>query len=56
MGKNKSFVLGGHGDTMVAMLNHTKLTVYQLKIVESGKLTQKDLESLVDRTKKGGAK
>ena len=54
--KIKSFVLGGHGDTMVAMLNHTKVDGVPIKkIVESGKLTQKDLESLVDRTKKGGA-
>ena len=51
--KIKSFVLGGHGDTMVAMLNHTKVDGVPIKkIVESGKLTQKDLESLVDRTKK----
>ena len=54
--KIKSFVLGGHGDTMVAMLNHTKVDGVPIKkIVESGKLSQKDLESLVDRTKKGGA-
>ena len=53
--KIKSFVLGGHGDTMVAMLNHTKVDGVPIKkIVESGKLTQKDLE-IVDRTKKGGA-
>ncbi len=54
--KIKSFVLGGHGDTMVAMLNHTKVDGVPIKkIVENGKLSQKDLESLVDRTKKGGA-
>ncbi len=52
----KSFVLGGHGDTMVAMLNHTKVNgepIYNL--VKSGKLQQKELDELVERTKKGGA-
>ena len=54
--KIKSFVLGGHGDTMVAMLNHTKVNgepIYNL--VKSGKLSQKELDELVERTKKGGA-
>ena len=52
----KSFVLGGHGDTMVAMLNQTKVNGEMIKnLVKSGKLTQEDLNEIVERTKKGGA-
>ena len=54
--KIKSFVLGGHGDSMVAMLNHTKVDGVPIqKFVESGKLSQEELNNLVIRTKKGGA-
>ena len=54
--KIKSFVLGGHGDTMVAMLNHTKINGLPIqKYVDEGKLTQEELDELVERTKKGGA-
>ena len=52
----KSFVLGGHGDTMVAMLNHTKVNGEPINnIVKSGKLSEEDLNKIVERTKKGGA-
>ena len=52
----KSFVLGGHGDTMVAMLNHTTVNGDPIKnLVKSGKLPQEELDKIVDRTKKGGA-
>ena len=51
--KIKSFVLGGHGDTMVAMLNHTKVDGEPIKnLVKSGKILEEDLNKLVDRTKK----
>ena len=51
--KIKSFVLGGHGDTMVAMINHTFVDGVSLsKIIESGKLSKSKLDSLVERTKK----
>ena len=54
--KIKSFVLGGHGDTMVAMLNHTKVNGELISnIIKSGKLSQEDLDKIVDGTKKGGA-
>tara|TARA_Y200000002_G_scaffold169948_1_gene140164 strand:- start:4873 stop:5829 length:957 start_codon:yes stop_codon:yes gene_type:complete len=54
--KIKSFVLGGHGDTMVAMLNHTKVNgELILNLVKTGKITQEDLNKIVERTKKGGA-
>ena len=54
--KIKSFVLGGHGDTMVAMLNHTKVDGELISnLVKTGKITQEDLDKIVERTKKGGA-
>ena len=54
--KIKSFVLGGHGDTMVAMLNHTKVNGELISnLVNNGKITQEDLNKIVERTKKGGA-
>jgi len=54
--KIKSFVLGGHGDSMVAMLGATEVEgkkIYDL--VKEGKISQKKLEEIVNRTKKGGA-
>ena len=52
----KSFVLGGHGDTMVAMLNHTFIENEPIaKLVNEGKISQKDLNDIIERTQKGGA-
>ena len=52
----KSFVLGGHGDSMVAMLNHTYVNDTNLtKIIEDGKIKKEKLEQIVSRTKVGGA-
>ena len=54
--KIESLVLGGHGDTMVSMLNHTTVNGKPLlDLVEEGKLEKKLLESIVQRTKNGGA-
>jgi len=51
-----SFVLGGHGDSMVAMLGSTNVNGKNIKeLVSEGKITQERLDELVDRTKKGGA-
>ena len=54
--KIKSFVLGGHGDTMVAMVNHTEVDGKPLSdFINSGKISQIKVKEIVDRTKKGGA-
>ena len=51
-----SFVLGGHGDTMVSMLNHTTVDGKPvLDLVKEGKLKKDILDSIVVRTKNGGA-
>ena len=54
--KINSLVLGGHGDTMVSMLNHTTVDgVAVLNLVKDGKLKKEVLDSIVERTKNGGA-
>ena len=54
--KIKSFVLGGHGDSMVAMLNSTTIDGKKIHdLVEEGKIKQEKLMQIIERTKKGGA-
>ena len=54
--KITSLVLGGHGDTMVSMLNHTLVNEKPiLELVKEGKLDKNSLDSIVQRTKSGGA-
>ncbi len=54
--KIKTLVLGGHGDTMVAMIDHTFVDNKPLvDLVKNGKIKEKKLEEIVNRTKKGGA-
>jgi len=54
--KIKSFVLGGHGDSMVAMLGSTFIEGKKIdQLVKEGKLSQEKLNSIIERTKKGGA-
>ena len=54
--KIKSFVLGGHGDSMVAMLGATEIEGKKISnLVKEGRLSKERLEQIVDRTKKGGA-
>ena len=51
-----SFVLGGHGDTMVAMLGSTKVNGKKITdFVKEGKIKKERLNEIVERTKKGGA-
>ncbi len=52
----KSFVLGGHGDTMVPMLNSTYVNGKSInELISEGKISKERLDQIVDRTKKGGA-
>tara|TARA_Y200000002_G_scaffold368409_1_gene361445 strand:+ start:188 stop:1147 length:960 start_codon:yes stop_codon:yes gene_type:complete len=52
----KSFVLGGHGDSMVAMLGSTEIEGKKINdLVKDGKLSKEKLDLIIDRTKKGGA-
>jgi malate dehydrogenase len=54
--KIKSFVLGGHGDSMVAMLGHTEVEGKKINdLIKEGKITKEKLDQIIDRTKKGGA-
>ena len=52
----KTLVLGGHGDTMVPMTSSTTVDGKSLKqLVEENKITKEKLDSIIDRTRKGGA-
>ena len=54
--KIKSFVLGGHGDSMVAMLGSTEVNGKKIhELIKENKITEKRLDEIVNRTKKGGA-
>ncbi len=54
--KIKSFVLGGHGDSMVAMLGSTEIEGKKIQeFVKEGKISKEKLDQIVERTKKGGA-
>ena len=54
--KIKSFVLGGHGDSMVAMLGSTEIEGKKINdLVQEGKISKEKLDQIVERTKKGGA-
>jgi len=51
-----SFVLGGHGDTMVPMPNRTKISNKPLMdFVKEGKISQERLNEIIDRTRNGDA-
>ena len=51
-----AIVLGGHGDTMVPMFNHVTVNGIALRdLIEKNKITKEKLESIIDRTRKGGA-
>ena len=54
--KIKSFVLGGHGDSMVAMIGSTEIDGKKItELVRDGTIKKEKLNEIVDRTKKGGA-
>jgi malate dehydrogenase len=50
-----TFVLGGHGDTMVPVVNYSTVAGIPLpEIVKMGWLSQAKLDEIVDRTRNGG--
>ena len=54
--KIKSFVLGGHGDSMVAMLGLTEIEGKKInQLVKEGRIKKEKLDEIINRTKKGGA-
>ena len=54
--KIKSFVLGGHGDSMVAMLGSTEVEGKKINdLIKEGKIKKQKVEEIIERTKKGGA-
>ncbi len=54
--KIKSFVLGGHGDSMVAMLGSTEVEGKKISdLIKEGKISKDKLDKIIERTKKGGA-
>ena len=54
--KIKSFVLGGHGDSMVAMLGSTEIEGKKINdLIKEGKIKKQKVEEIIERTKKGGA-
>ncbi len=51
----QAYVMGGHGDTMVPLTKMSNVAGVSLeKLVEQGKISQERLDSIVDRTRKGG--
>ena len=54
--KIKSLVLGGHGYTMVAMINSTEVDGKKIgELLKEGKLSEEKLNEIINRTKQGGA-
>ena len=54
--KIKSLVLGGHGDSMVAMLEFTEIEGKKInELIKNGSLKKEKLDEIIERTKKGGA-
>lgn len=50
-----AFVLGGHGDSMVPLIKLSNVAGITLEnLVKLNKITQQELDFIVDRTKKGG--
>jgi len=51
-----TLVLGGHGDTMVPMPNHTTVNGKPLmQLIKDKKITEEKLKFIIDKTRKGGA-
>ena len=54
--KINSLVLGGHGDTMVPLPNHTSVNGKSLnELIQNGAIKKDKLNHIIERTKNGGA-
>ena len=52
----ETFVLGGHGDTMVPMLNHTLINKKSLSdLIKRKKISKEKVDEIINKTRKGGA-
>ena len=52
----ETLVLGGHGDTMVPMLNHTLINKKPLgDLIKSKKISKEKVDEIINKTRKGGA-
>lgn len=52
----QAFVLGGHGDAMVPLLNYATVSGIPLpNLIKMGKISQAKVDEIVERTRKGGA-
>ena len=52
----EAFVLGGHGDTMVPMLNYTLINKKPLSdLIKSKKISKEKVDEIINKTRKGGA-
>lgn len=50
-----AFMLGGHGDTMVPLINCTSIAGIPLtQVIDMGLITQKKVDEIVERTRNGG--
>jgi malate dehydrogenase len=51
-----TMVLGGHGDTMVPLVDYTSISGIPLKVLlNNGMISQKRLDEIIQRTRDGGA-
>lgn len=51
----QSFVLGGHGDSMVPMLNYTSVSGIPISVlIQNGMISKQKVDKIVERTKVGG--
>lgn len=52
----KTFILGGHGDTMVPLVDYTTIGGIPLKhFLNKGLISQEKLDEIIQRTRQGGA-
>ena len=52
----QTFVMGGHGDTMVPLIRYTSIAGIPLPdLIEQGWISQDKVNSIVERTRQGGA-